>query len=116
MKDGKPAYTYNFLGLSHNTVMADTTIAPGKATVVLDFKYDGGGPGKGGVATLSVNGKQVAEGRIDRTQPNVYSADETADVGLDNQTPVADGIGIGRDETRFTGKIEKIVIEVKEEQ
>jgi arylsulfatase len=114
MKDSRPAYTYNFLGLSRNTVMANTPISPGsKATIVLDFKYDGGGPGKGGVATLSVNGEQVAEGRIDRTQPNVYSADETADVGLDNQTPVAEGIGIGRDETRFTGTITSVVVEVK---
>jgi arylsulfatase len=113
MKDSKPAYTYNFLGLSRNTVMAKAPISPGKAIVVLDFKYDGGGPGKGGIATLSVNGKQVAEGRIDRTQPNVYSADETADVGLDNQTPVAEGIGIGRDETRFTGTITRVVVEVK---
>jgi arylsulfatase len=113
MKDSKPVYTYNFLGLSRNTVMAKAPISPGKATVVLDFKYDGGGPGKGGIATLSVNGKQVAEGRIDRTQSNLYSADETADVGLDNQTPVAEDIGIGRDETRFTGTIKKIVLEVK---
>lgn len=116
MKDSKPAYTYNFLGLSRNTVMAKAPISPGKVIVVLDFKYDGGGPGKGGIATLSVNGKQVAEGRIDRTQPNVYSADETADVGLDNQTPVAEGIGIGRDETRFTGTIKRIVVEVKPEK
>jgi arylsulfatase A-like enzyme len=113
MKDSKPVYTYNFLGLSRNTVMAKAPISPGKATVVLDFKYDGGGLGKGGIATLSVNDKQVAEGRIDRTQPNLYSADETADVGLDNQTPVAEDIGIGRDETRFTGTIKKIVLEVK---
>jgi len=116
MKDSKPVYTYNFLGLSRNTVMAKAPISPGKATVVLDFKYDGGGPGKGGIATLSVNGKQLAQGRIDRTQPNLYSADETADVGLDNQTPVAEGIGIGRDETRFTGTIKRIVVEVKPEK
>jgi len=116
MKDSKPAYTYNFLGLSRNTVMAKAPISPGKAIVVLDFKYDGGGLGRGGMATLSVNGKQVAEGRIDRTQPNLYSADETADVGLDNQTPVAEGIGIGRDETRFTGTIKRIVVEVKPEK
>ena len=113
MKDGKPAYTYNFLGLSRYTVAAPKRLAPGKATVVLDFAYEGGGVGKGGEATLSVNGQQVAKGRIDKTQPNMFSADETADVGLDNQTPVAEGIGIGRDETRFTGKIEKITVKVK---
>ena len=44
----------------------------------------------------------------------IFSADETADVGLDNQTPVAEGIGIGPAETRFTGKIQKVTVEVKE--
>ena len=87
-------------------------LAAGPATVVLDFTYDGGGPGKGGKATLYVNGKSVAEGRVEKTQPNVFSADETADVGIDNQTPVAEGIGIGAD-TKFTGKINKITLEVK---
>jgi len=113
MKDGKPEYTYNFLGLSRDTVAATKPLAAGKAIVVLDFAYDGDGLGKGGVATLSVNGKQVAQGRIQKTQPLLFSADETADVGLDNQTPVAEGIGIGREETRFTGKIAKVTVEVK---
>jgi len=112
MKDGKPIYTYNFLGLSQYTVASDDKIPAGSATVILDFKYDGGGGGKGGMATISVNGDVVAEGRIEKTQPLLFSADETADVGLDNQTPVVEGIGIGRDETRFTGRIEKITVEV----
>jgi arylsulfatase A-like enzyme len=114
MKDGKPAYTYNFLGLERYTVAATNPIPAGSATVKLDFIYDGGGLGKGGMATLSVNGEAVAEGRIEKTQPLIFSADETADVGLDNQTPVAEGIGIGRDETRFTGKIRKVTVEVKD--
>ncbi len=113
MRDGKLEYTYNFLGLSRDTVAATKPLAAGKATVVLDFAYDGDGLGKGGVATLSVNGEQVARGRIQKTQPLLFSADETADVGLDNQTPVAEGIGIGREETRFTGKITKVTVEVK---
>jgi arylsulfatase len=61
---------------------------------------------------LLVNGKPVAEGRVEKTQPNIFSADETADVGVDNQTPVAEGIGIGP-ETRFTGKINTITLEVR---
>ena len=63
-------------------------------------------------STISVNGKSVAEGRVEKTQPLIFSADETADVGLDNQTPVAEDIGIGRDETRFTGSIKKITLDV----
>jgi len=114
MKDGKPIYTYNYLGLERFTVASDSTVPAGAATVVLDFAYDGGGVGKGGMATLSVNGETVAEGRVEKTQPLIFSADETADVGLDNQTPVAEGIGIGRDETRFTGNIHKITLAVKD--
>ena len=114
MKDGKPVYTYNFLGLDRYTVAASEKVPEGDATIVLDFVYNGGGLGKGGIATISINGEKVAEGRIEKTQPLIFSADETADVGLDNQTPVAEDIGIGRDETRFTGKIHKIVLDVKD--
>ena len=113
VKDGKPSYTYNFLGQTQYTVNSKEKLAPGETTIVLDFAYDGDGLGKGGVATLKVNGDEVGKGRIEKTQPLIFSADETADVGLDNQTPVVDGIGIGRDETRFTGTIEKVVVQVK---
>ena len=104
-------YTYNFLGLARYTVASPQALPPGPVTVTLDFVYDGGGVGKGGKATLLVNGKPVAEGRVEKTQPNIFSADETADVGIDNQTPVALGIGIGAD-TRFTGRINKVTLEV----
>ena len=114
MQDGMPIYTYNVLGLERFTVASPSTIPAGPATVELVFAYDGGGVGKGGMATLSVNGKTVAEGRVEKTQPLIFSADETADVGLDNQTPVAEGIGVGRDETRFTGNIHKITVAVKD--
>jgi len=110
MKEGRPSYTYNYLGLARYTVVAPQALESGPATVVLDFAYDGGGPGKGGKATLLVNGKAVAEGRVEKTQPNIFSADETADVGIDNQTPVAEGIGVGP-QNRFTGAIRKITLE-----
>lgn len=113
LRDGKPAYEYNWLGLERFVVESPTPLPPGPATITLAFDYDGDGLGKGGNATLMVNGEKVAEGRIDRTQPNIFSADETADVGLDNQTPVAQGIGYGPEETRFGGKIHKVVVEVR---
>jgi arylsulfatase len=113
LREGKPAYEYNWLGMERFVVESPSALSPGKATVKLEFAYAGGGRGKGGTATLSVNGRQVAEGRIGKTQPNIFSADETADVGIDNQTPVALGIGYGPEETRFTGRIHKVVVEVK---
>ncbi|HXY27150.1 MAG TPA: arylsulfatase [Acidimicrobiales bacterium] len=110
VKDGKPTYTYNWLGLQRFTVAAPQALAPGKATVRFEFAYDGGGLGKGGTGTLLVNGKQVATGRIERTQCCFYSADEGTDVGADEGTPVADY----KAPFKFTGKISRITIELKD--
>jgi len=113
MKDGKPAYDYNFLGLEHFTVGSPRAIRPGKATIEFDFQYDGGGLGKGGKGTLSVNGQRIAEGRIERTQPMIFSADETADVGIDLGTPVVEAVG-AEAKSRFTGRIPKVTIQVRD--
>jgi arylsulfatase A-like enzyme len=113
VKDGIPAYHYNFLGLKRFTVTAKDKLAPGKATVKFEFNYDGGGVGKGGMGTLYVNGQKVAEGRIGRTQPTVFSADETADVGIDLATPVVEELG-AEAESKFNGTIHKVTVEVKQ--
>ncbi|MFO7708234.1 MAG: arylsulfatase [Desulfobacterales bacterium] len=113
VKDGAPAYDYNFLGMQRFTVAATEKLKPGKSIIRFDFAYDGGGLGKGGMGTLYVNDKKVAEGRIERTQPMIFSADETADVGIDLATPVVEAIG-SEATSRFTGKIPKVTIEVKE--
>jgi arylsulfatase A-like enzyme len=111
LKNGKPAYTYNYLGLNRYTVSASKALPAGNSTLVFDFAYDGGGLGKGGTGTLSVDGRKLAEGRIARTQPMVFSADETADVGIDEATPVTEDYQEGHN--KFTGKIEKVTVEVK---
>jgi arylsulfatase len=112
VKDGVPAYDYNFLGLRRNSVVANAPLAPGRATIRFEFAYDGGGPGQGGVGTLYVNDQRVGEGRIDQTQATIFSADETADVGEDLGTPVVEAIG-AEAESRFTGRIPRVTIEVR---
>ena len=93
MKNGVPVYDYNFLGLQRSSIAASRPLPAGKSTIRFEFAYDGGGPAKGGNGTLYVNGEQVAQGRIERTQPGMFSADETADVGIDLGTPVVEAIG-----------------------
>jgi len=112
MKGGKLAYTYNFLGLQRTTIAARQPVPAGKATVRMDFAYDGGGLAKGGVVSLSVNGKKVGEGRLERTQPMAFSLDDAADVGMDEGTPVIEDYQ--PKSTRFTGTIRKVVVDVKE--
>ena len=90
----------------------DTPLPAGKATVKLDFAYDGKPKfGGGGTATLSLNGKQVGSGRIERTQFAFWSADETANVGIDRETPVSPDYT--EETSRFTGKIGKVTITLK---
>jgi arylsulfatase len=112
VKDGVPAYDYNFLGLQRTSISAANALPSGKASIRFEFAYDGGGPGKGGIGTLYVNGDKVAEGRIERTQAGIFSADETADVGIDLGTPVVEAIGADV-KSRFTGRIPVITVEVK---
>ena len=113
VNNGVPAYDYNFLGLQRFTIAGTEKLKPGKTTIKFDFAYDGGGMGKGGMGTLYVNGKKVAEGQIPHTQAMVFSADETADVGIDLATPVVETIG-SESKSRFTGRIPKVTVEVKE--
>ena len=112
VKDGVPAYDYNYLGLKRTSIAGSEKLAPGKATLRFEFAYDGGGPAKGGTGTLFVNDRKVAEGRIDQTQGGMFSADETADVGIDLGTPVVEAIG-AEAKSRFTGRIPKVTVQVR---
>ena len=111
VKDGKPMYAYNFLGLEIFKVAADKPLPAGKVTVRYEFAYDGGGPGKGGTGTILVNGQKVAAGAIIRTQGFAFSADEGVDVGEDGETNVTNDYKEG--DNKFTGAIQKIVVELK---
>ncbi len=109
LKNGKPAFTYNYLGMESTDVMASQPLKPGKYEIVYDFKYDGGGPGKGGIGTITIDGNKVAEKRIERTQPGIFSVDDLADIGVDDGTWVAN-YGTS---SEFNGEIGKVTIEQK---
>jgi arylsulfatase len=90
-------------------IISSQALKPGNYQLVYDFKYDGGGMGKGGVGTITVNGKKVAEKRIEKTQPGLFSVDDLADVGTDDGTRVAD-YGAS---AKFNGKIASVTIETR---
>ena len=112
VKDGVPAYDYILLGLQRTSVTSSKPLVPGKHTIRYEFAYDGGGPAKGGAGTLLVDGEKVAEGRIAVTQPGIFSADETTEVGIDLGAPVVGAIGAAA-KSRFPGRIPKVTIDVK---
>ncbi|MCX5851562.1 MAG: arylsulfatase [Deltaproteobacteria bacterium] len=108
-RDGKPVFQYNTLNLAYFTIAAKDALKPGKHTIAFDFKYDGGGFGKGGNGALSVDGTTVAEGRIAATVPLRFTLDETFDVGEDTGTPVSEDYDVP---FAFTGEIRKVVVKL----
>ena len=109
-KDGKPKYCYNFYGLNRYTIEGTTKIPPGTHQVRMEFKYDGGGLAKGGTVTLFIDGKKAGEGRVDQTEPMVFSADETCDVGFEAGSPVTYDYPKGG--TKFSGDVTWVEIAV----
>ncbi|MBD0399795.1 arylsulfatase [Flammeovirga sp. EKP202] len=114
MNDGKPTYTYNWLGLESTTITSKKSIPAGSAEVKMQFDYDGGGNGKGGLVRLYINGEQVGQGRIEDTTPLLFSLDETVDVGRDDATQVAYKEFKNTKDSDFTGVINAVTVTIPE--
>ena len=109
-KTGKAKFVYNVLALHEFTVEADTPIPPGTHQVRVEFAYDGGGLAKGGDVTIYYDGDPVGTGRVEATQPMIFSADETTDIGYESGTPVTDDYTPAT--SRFTGTIHWVQIDL----
>jgi len=111
-KAGKLTYCYNWGGLKHFIVTASEPLAPGDYQVRMEFKYDGGGLGKGGNASLFVDGRAVGSGRIDATLQTIFSADDGLDIGEDTGAPVSPEYPSGKN--RFNGKVKAVQLAIDE--
>lgn len=109
-KEGKLKFTYNVLGIHEFPTEATAPIPQGKHQVRMEFAYDGGGLAKGGNVTLYYDGQSVGAGRVEMTQPIVFSADETTDIGYESGTPVSPDYTV--QSSKFTGKIRWVQLDV----
>jgi arylsulfatase len=109
-KEGRLKYCYNFFGIEHFIVGSDTPIPAGDHQLRMEFNYDGGGLAKGGDITLYCDGLPIGAGRVERTQPMGYSADEACDVGSDTGSPASPDYGPTGN--AFTGKIHWVQIDL----
>jgi hypothetical protein len=64
----------------------------------------------GGSAAISVDGREVAAGRIEKTVPVRISQEEGLDVGEDTGTPVSLSYDVP---FRFTDTLGKVTIDLK---
>jgi hypothetical protein len=109
LRDGKPTFVYNFLSVERMAFAAKEALPKGKSTIVVDFRYDGGGMGKGGKVTLSANGRTLVEGRPEKPIPIQFSLGEGVDIGMDVGSPIDFTYKLP---FAFTGKIEKVNIKL----
>ena len=108
-KEGKLKYCYNWGGYKH-FIVDGGKLPAGEHQVRMEFKYDGGGLGKGGNVTLYSDGKKIGEGRIDATLSIIFSADDGCDVGEDTGAPVSNEYGSSGN--RFNGEIKGIQLAI----
>jgi arylsulfatase len=115
--DSKPEIVFAYSNQPQNEYRVDSSqaLGPGKHTIEFDFKYDGGGIAKGGTGTLIVDGKQVAQGRIEHTIRARFTLGETMDFGEDTGTPVVKDSAL-KMPFKFTGTLHKFVIHLGESQ
>jgi arylsulfatase A-like enzyme len=109
-KGGKLKYCYNLLGIHHFYAESADRLAAGAHQVRMEFTYAGGGLGKGGVATLYVDGKRVGEGKVAATAAMIFSADDGCDVGCDTGAPVSPDYGPHGN--AFNGRVKGVEIAI----
>jgi arylsulfatase A-like enzyme len=109
LKESKPRYCYNFLGMQRFYVGTDEEVPAGTHQVRMEFDYDGPGLGKGGTVALYLDGEKIGEGKIAATAPAIFSADDTCDVGRENGALVAEDYPVPND---FTGEVNWVEIDV----
>lgn len=107
---GRLKYIYNFLGLDLYEVEATDKLPAGDHQLRLEFAYDGGGLGKGGTATLYLDGQPIAEGRVEHTHASIFSADSTALVGNKFGAPIGPDLEI--EGNPFNGTIKGVQIDL----
>ena len=118
---GKPVFLWNLVDLKRIRWEGTEALAPGKHTLEFDFKYDGLGPGtmafgdysgigRGGTGVLKVDGKEVANQKMEHTLPFIMQWDENLDIGADTGSPVDDADY--QPPFNFTGKLDKVTLTI----
>jgi arylsulfatase A-like enzyme len=111
--EGKFTYCYNWGGYKHFRVQGETVLSPGEHQVRMEFAYDGGGLGKGGKATLYVDGKKDGEGVIAATLAMIFSADDGLDVGMDGGSAISPDYKAG--DNAYNGKVKGVLISIADD-
>jgi len=109
VQNNRLQFVYNFLGLERYNVVATEALPAGAAKLRMEFTSTGDNKG---VAALFINERKVGEGPIARTVPLSFNLSEGLTAGRDPSTPVTESY---QAPFTFTGKLKKVVFQVKVE-
>ena len=111
VREGKAHFVYNMLAIERFTITS-APLPNGKVSLAVNLSYEGkpGERGKPASVTITANGQKVGEGKLSRTVPLQFSLGEGIDIGMDTGSAVDFTYQLP---FAFTGKIEKVTIELK---
>ena len=112
IKDRHLYYEYNFFNKYRYSICSTDPVPLGDVKVVLNYQQESKEWGGGGSATLSLNGREVGNGKIEHVVPGRFSATETMDIGMDLGSPVSKDY-LAQRPFAFSGNIEKVTIELE---
>ncbi len=111
---GKPVFGYaNPKAEDYVEIVSADTMAAGRHTVRLTFRSDfekTRKPGSGGEATIDIDGKKVAQGRVAKTIPFRFTLTEYMDVGQDYGTTISPSYEVP---FKLNGTVNKVTVDTK---
>lgn len=104
MLDERLHYVSNFLGRTHSVASGTKVVSPGTHTATVEFERTGQHAGR---ARLLLDGEQVGEVEVPRTNPVAYAVAEGLEIGSDTTSPVWPAY---HSPFHFTGTIHRVTI------
>jgi arylsulfatase len=108
--EGKPVFHYNLIGKYRSSIAGKDKLAPATTSSSWTSSTTARARQRRPV-TLTVDDKPAASGKLERTVPLLFSADETLDIGEDTGTPASEDYHVP---FKFTGDLKKVMIELSD--
>ncbi|MEE4454842.1 arylsulfatase [Novosphingobium resinovorum] len=108
---GRPTFHYNMINDLQYRIVSPAPMPSGTHVLSARFEIDQPKPASGGTLILSIDGKEVARGRVEHTHRTFISSSEGFDIGEDTLTPVSDGYP--EYDNAFRGEIKRVDVELR---
>lgn len=109
VENGKLSFEYNLFEIERTRLESTTPLPTGKVKIEVETRATGGVRSALDVV-IRVDGKDVAKGRVPRSTPLAFTANDAFDVGRDSYSPVSLAY-FDRKPFAFNGKINRLKVE-----